>query len=177
MVGMPDAFFRKEMDRDADIILPPLGQYAVGNVFFKPRDDVKLEEQKATFTKIAESLGLRVLGWREVPKDNSILGPAALSREPEILQPAVVLRESYGNGSRPDENGKPFDAAYFGRQLYVLRKHATHTITLAEWFYVCSLSPEVIVYKGQLAPIQVSLVVARSLSVTGRGCAGVIFFQ
>lgn len=155
MVGMPDSFFRKEVDRDIDVTLPPLGQYAIGNVFFKPRDAAKLAEQQETFTRLAEELGLRVLGWREVPKDNTILGPAALSREPEIFQPVVVMREAYGNGHKPKELDGPFDQARFGRQLYVLRKHATHTITLAQWFYICSLSPEVIVYKGQLSPIQV----------------------
>ena len=144
------------MDRDLNVTLPPLGQYAIGNIFFNPHDTAKLQEHQRIFTKIANSLGLRVLGWREVPKDNSILGPAALSREPEILQPVVVLAEHYGPGTKPVTDKNKFDEALFGRQLYVLRKHATHTITLAQWFYICSLSPEVIVYKGQLAPIQVS---------------------
>lgn len=164
MCGMPDDFMRREMDRDLGIVLPAAGEYAVGNVFFKPHDAPKLEQQKDIFTKIANSLGLRVLGWREVPKDNTILGPAALSREPVMLQPAVVLARSYGTGSKPGqgvkEGDEPFDRDYFDRQLYVLRKHATHTITLAEWFYICSLSAQVIVYKGQLSPVQVGFCIA-----------------
>jgi len=155
MVGMPDSFFRREVDRDLDVTLPPLGQYAIGNVFFKPGDPATLEEHKGIFSRIASELDLKVLGWREVPKDNTILGPAALSREPEILQPVVVLASHYGNGTKPAETEKTFDTGYFGRQLYVLRKYATHTIKLANWFYICSLSAELIVYKGQLAPIQV----------------------
>jgi glutamate synthase domain-containing protein 1 len=143
----------QEVERDHDIVLPPVGQYAVGNVFFKPRDEPTLAEHKAAFESIAESLNLRVLTWRDVPRDNSILGPAALSREPRIIQPFVVLATSYGHGKSPE--GKSFDDKYFARQLYVLRKHATHTITLANWFYVCSLSPTCIVYKGQLSPPQV----------------------
>ncbi|GAA95243.1 uncharacterized protein L969DRAFT_21927 [Mixia osmundae IAM 14324] len=154
MVGIPDAFFRREFERDFDVTLPEIGRYAVGNVFFKPRSADTLAEHKATFESIAESLNLRILGWREVPRDNSILGPAALSREPLILQPMVVLTTSYGHGNKPEE-GASFDAKYFSRQLYVLRKHATHTITLANWFYVCSLSNTNIVYKGQLSPPQV----------------------
>jgi glutamate synthase (NADPH/NADH) len=175
MVGIPDAFFRRvrisaflalalvdtlrflqEVERDLDIVLPPKGQYAVGNVFFKPRDDATRGEHEATFEAIAESLNLRVLGWRDVPRDNSILGPAALSREPLVRQPFVVLATSYGYGNKPEE-GKSFDEKYFARQLYVLRKHTMHTITLANWFYVCSLSPTNIVYKGQLSPPQVCL--------------------
>ena len=65
-------------------------------------------------------------GWREVPTDGSILGPAASSKEPLILQPFVVLREHYGDGG-VCQNGA-FDQKQFERQLYVLRKHATHTM-------------------------------------------------
>jgi len=119
---------------------------AVGNVFLKPHAKDTQAEHRVTFEKIADSLDLQVIGWREVPRDNSILGPAALSREPLVIQPMVVLKVS---------SGKTFDEKYFNRQLYVLRKHATHTITLANWFYICSLSPQNIVYKGQLSPPQV----------------------
>ncbi len=72
----------------------------------------------------AKDLGLRVLGWREVPADGTILGPAASSREPIILQPFIVLRNHFGDGNT-SQNGT-FDAHHFERQLYVLRKHATH---------------------------------------------------
>ncbi len=71
------------------------------------------------------------------------------------MQPFVVLKDHYGSGSTPAEATKPFDEQYFGRQLYVLRKHATHTIGLQNWFYICSLSPTNIIYKGQLSPVQV----------------------
>jgi len=154
MTGIPHDFFVRESTL-LGLVLPPEGQYAVGNVFFKPNAADVLIEHKRTFESIAESLNLRVLGWREVPRDNSILGPAALSREPVILQPFVVLTTSYGHGTQPDPENKSFDERYFERQLYVLRKHATHTITLANWFYICSLSNKVIVYKGQLSPPQV----------------------
>ena len=36
-----------------------------------------------------------------------------------------------------------------------MRKQASHTIGLHNWFYICSLSNKTIVYKGQLAPKQV----------------------
>lgn len=155
MVAMPDEFMRMEFARLHSVKLPKAGQYAVGNLFFKPRHPEDLKEHQGIFTRIAEELGLRVLGWREVPRDNTILGPAALSREPLILQPLVVLAKHYGPGSAPQDEEAPFDEANFNRQLYVLRKHATHKITLAKWFYVCSLSPTNIVYKGQLTPSQV----------------------
>ncbi|KAJ3773747.1 NADPH-dependent glutamate synthase [Lentinula raphanica] len=153
MTGIPHAFFKREAERDLGNTLPEPGEYAVGNVFFKANDPVGLQSQQAVFSKIASDLGLRVLGWREVPTDGSILGPAASSKEPAILQPFVVLRAHYGNGTV--SQGGTFDATHFERQLYVLRKHATHSITLAKGFYICSLSTKNIVYKGQLSPPQV----------------------
>ncbi|GAD97308.1 glutamate synthase Glt1 [Paecilomyces variotii No. 5] len=155
MTSIPHKFFVKNFARDAGLELPPLGQYAAGNLFFKPDNDA-LKESTAAFEEIAESLGLRVLGWREVPRDSTILGPAALSREPVILQPFVVLKSAYGNGNKPEiTDPEKFDERYFERQLYVLRKRATHVIGLGNWFYLCSLSNRNIVYKGQLAPVQV----------------------
>lgn len=156
MTGIPDAFFRREVERDIGCTLPAQGQYASGNLFFNPKDEAARKEQIATFETLAQELHLRVLGWREVPVDNTILGPASLSKEPTILQPFVVLTEHYGSTSRECENPKAaFKDQYFGRQLYVLRKSATHKLGLQNWFYVCSLSPSNIVYKGQLSPRQV----------------------
>ncbi len=156
MTGIPDSFFRFETERDFGCTLPAKGQYAAGNLFFNPKDEKLRKEHQKIFEELARELHLRVLGWREVPVDNTILGPAALSKEPKILQPFVVLADHYGHKSTECENsGKAFDSQYFGRQLYVLRKSATHKIGLSNWFYICSLSPTNIVYKGQLAPRQV----------------------
>ncbi|OAL74050.1 hypothetical protein A7D00_2079 [Trichophyton violaceum] len=155
MTSIPHKFFTKHFARGIDVVLPPLGQYAVGNLFFKP-DPVALRDSQSTFEDLARELNLRVLGWREVPHDSTILGPAALSREPFIYQPIVVLHSAYGDGNVPLENhSELFDERLFERQLYVLRKRATHVLGLASWFYLCSLSNKNIVYKGQLAPVQV----------------------
>ncbi|KAI4128454.1 MAG: hypothetical protein LQ338_002727 [Usnochroma carphineum] len=155
MTSIPHRFFIKNFARETGYELPPLGQYAAGNLFFKPETET-LQDSTTIFEDIAESLGLRVLGWREVPRDSSLLGPAALSREPLILQPFVVLRSAYGDGNKPDvTDPERFDEKQFERQLYVLRKRATHTIGLHNWFYLCSLSNKNIVYKGQLSPVQV----------------------
>ncbi|KAG2157569.1 uncharacterized protein EDB93DRAFT_1123416 [Suillus bovinus] len=153
MTGIPHQFFKREAERDIGCTLPTPGEYAVGNVFFKANDPIQLRNNQSVFANIGSQLGLRVLGWRQVPTDGTILGPAASSKEPAIYQPFIVLRDHYGDGI--DSQNGPFDAKHFERQLYVLRKHATHTITLANGFYVCSLSSKNIVYKGQLTPPQV----------------------
>ena len=62
-----------------------------------------------------------------MPHDSSILGAAALSREPYILQPAVVYKEIWGQEVSDDE----FDSKYrkdFEKRLFILRKQASHTI-------------------------------------------------
>ena len=153
MTSIPHMFMRKEFEHEQNFKLPEPGQYAVGNVFFSPDATVRAESQ-AIFEDTAKHLGLRVLGWRKVPRDSTILGPAALSKEPSILQPIVVLQSSYGTGNSP-EHPDNFDEKYFERQLYVLRKQVTHKVGLPKSFYICSLSNRNIVYKGQLAPVQV----------------------
>lgn len=155
MTSIPHKFFVKNFAREQGYQLPDQGQYAAGNIFFKPDTEV-LKDTLDKFEEIAEELDLRVLGWREVPRDSTLLGPAALSREPIILQPFVVLKVAYGPGREPKPSfADEYDEPYFERQLYILRKRASHQIGLHNWFYLCSLSNKNIVYKGQLAPVQV----------------------
>lgn len=141
MTGIPHQFFKREAERDIGCTLPTPGEYAVGNVFFKANDPIQLQTNQSVFANIASQLGLRVLGWRQVPTDGTILGPAASSKEPAIYQPFIVLRDHYGHGI--DSQNGPFDAKHFERQLYVLRKHATHTmfVTLICLVHVPSLTP------------------------------------
>ena len=126
MCGIPHEFFKAEAERLRSAPLPSAGHYAVGNLFLNPSDVAEQDKHKAIFANIASELDLRVLGWRRVPTDGSILGPAASSREPAIFQPFVVLRKHYGDGNSCAHG--EFDEKYFERQLYVLRKHATHTM-------------------------------------------------
>ena len=155
MTSIPHKFFVKNFARETGFELPPQGQYAAGNLFFKP-DTEMLKHATTSFEETATSLGLRTLGWREVPRDSTLLGPAALSREPIILQPFVVLASAYGGGNRPElTDPEQFEEIEFERRLYVLRKAVTHDVRFKPWFYVCSLSNKNIVYKGQLAPVQV----------------------
>jgi glutamate synthase (NADPH/NADH) len=155
MTSFPHRFFLKNFEREQGIKLPAAGKYAAGNVFFKPEEEV-LKETIEKFEEIAQSLDLRVLGWREVPRDSSLLGPAAKSREPIILQPFVVLKSAYGDAKEPSADfEEKYDEQRFERQLFILRKRATHVIGLHNWFYICSLSNKNIVYKGQLSPVQV----------------------
>ena len=160
MTSIPDKFMRREFLYRCGVELPESGKYAVGNVFFK-KDQEVMEKSKATFESIARAQGLEVLGWREVPVDSSLLGPASLSREPRIMQPAVVMKqekekdEATQEAAPGNKAGSGFSTKEFEKRLFILRKRATHTIGLHNWFYICSLSSKNIVYKGQLVPPQV----------------------
>ena len=48
MTSIPHKFFVKNFARDVGLELPPVGQYAAGNLFFKP-DPESLKESIATF--------------------------------------------------------------------------------------------------------------------------------
>lgn len=142
MAAIPDTFMRSESAK-LGIDLPVSGQYAVGNIFFHQDESVR-EECRRVFTDLATELGLIILGWRQVPVQNDILGPVSRSKEPIILQPFVT--------SNTSSTTTTID---FERRLYLLRKRATHQLGLSKWFYICSLSNKNIIYKGQLTPVQV----------------------
>ncbi|KAK1267890.1 hypothetical protein QJS04_geneDACA008190 [Acorus gramineus] len=146
LTALPHDFF-KEATKDVGIELPPPGEYAVG-MFFLPTSEGRREESKIVFTKVAESLGHVVLGWRPVPTDNTGLGKSAIQTEPVIEQ--VFLTPS------------PRSTADFEQQMYILRRVSMVAIRAAlnlqhggvKDFYICSLSSRTIVYKGQLKPDQ-----------------------
>src|SRR3954470_23667478 len=75
MTSIPHKFFVKNFEVEQGYKLPPQGQYATGNLFFKPDAEI-LKETIAIFEEVADSLDLRVLGWREVPRYSKLLGPA-----------------------------------------------------------------------------------------------------
>ncbi|KAM7272776.1 hypothetical protein ACFE04_027439 [Oxalis oulophora] len=146
LVGLPHEFY-KEVATEHGFELPAPGEYAVGMLFL-PTSDNRREESKDVFTKVAESLGHTVLGWRRVPTDNNGLGNGALKTEPVIEQ--VFL------------TGSPRSKADLEQQMYILRRVSMVAIRAAlnlqhggvKDFYICSLSSRTVVYKGQLKPIQ-----------------------
>ena len=79
-----------------------------------------------------------MLCWRKPPVNQAAIGVEARKTEPYIRQLFVTLM---------DET-RVTDAAYFERQLFMLRKQATHLIPRqCVKCYICSLSPRTIVYK------------------------------
>ena len=81
LLQVPDRFFRAVVD----FPLPPAGAYGVGLAFL-PLDAEAAEKTMNRINAIVEDEGLRVVGWREVPVDTSMIGPTALSVVPSFQQ-------------------------------------------------------------------------------------------
>ena len=146
LIQMPDRFFRRECAR-LGIDLPPLTEYGAGLVFL-PQDPAQAEKVQILLHSIVVEEGQRLLGWRTVPTDDSMLGATARSVEPVIKQVFI--------GRGPDVH----DHAQFERKLYVIRKlfeKAVVALDIPEnkFAYVPSLSSNTFIYKGMLSADQI----------------------
>lgn len=122
--------------------LPSVGDYGVGMVFFPENKEARVA-CRALLTENIQDLGLTLLGYRLVPKDNSTIGQAALDTEPQIEQVFV---------GKPNEMSE----VEFERKLYVLRNYTIHKAqSIDEEFYIISMSTRTITYKGQFTTFQV----------------------
>ncbi len=142
LLQLPHELFVAEAARLA-FSLPEPGQYAVAMLFLPHASEVRVQCQEI-LSETIEQGGLKCLGWRVVPCDNSCLGDIARSSEPAIRQLFIS-----GEGLQDEE---------LERRLLVLRKRAEHRVRNrlgdeAEQFYVVSMSCRTIGYKGMfLAP-------------------------
>ncbi|MGA2683965.1 MAG: glutamate synthase large subunit [Verrucomicrobiota bacterium] len=148
LMQTPHEFLLKAADQ-AGFKLPAAGQYGVGMLFL-PKAPAEREAVKAAFAGIVAGEGQTLLGWRDVPTDNSSLGKTAVAAEPHMAQVFI------------GRNPALADDLAFERKLYVIRKVAEQRIRYAgqvaggRWFYVSSLSGRTVIYKGMLMPEQVA---------------------
>ncbi len=142
LIQVPDAFLREVVDFE----LPVPGSYATG-IAFLPQSSEDAAAACAAVEKIGEAEGLQVLGWRNVPTDDSSLG--ALSRDA-----MPTFRQVFLAGAS--------DMA-LERRCYVIRKRAEHELGTKgpgqdgpgrETVYFPSLSGRTFVYKGMLTTPQ-----------------------
>jgi glutamate synthase (NADPH) large chain len=146
LVQLPDRFLRK-VTGALGIALPPLGHYGAGLVFL-PHDPVERARLETLLDDVVGQEGQRLLGWRDVPTDDRLLGASARAVEPRIRQvfigrgPAVI------------------DQAHFERKLYVIRKRVEDGVQALAGaartaFYIPSLSSRTLIYKGMLSADQI----------------------
>ena len=124
LIRIPDEFYRSVVE----FPLPSLGSYATGIAFIdKEFDDL------AGIIKIAQEENVAILGWRELPTNDSSLGTTALSVMPRFVQ--LFIAGKY------QESDLELD-----RLAFCFRKRVEHSLPI----YFPSLSARTIVYKGML---------------------------
>ena len=152
MIQVPDAFLRAVVDFE----LPAAGAYATG-IAFLPQSARDAQLAVEGVEKIVESEGLTVLGWREVPVDDSSLGALARDAMPAFKQLFIGWGER-SEGMDPSASGMDLE-----RRAFVIRKRAEHELGTKgpgqdgpgrETVYFPSLSGTTFIYKGMLTTPQ-----------------------
>ena len=149
LIQTPDAFFRKAVS----FTLPDAGSYGAGLVFL-PRDERDRETIRNLITTVVQEEGAAVLGWRDVPSDNSLIGDSAKATQP-VFQHLFI--------GTPHAVKTAEDRQRFERKLYVIRKrieHAADSVSInalsRRFFYIVSLSANTLTYKGMLTARQLA---------------------
>src|SRR3989441_1115156 len=158
LIQIPDAFLRKVVP----FTLPPAGAYGTGLVFL-PHDARDRDAVKALIARIVDEENGQVLGWRDVPTDNRLLGDGAIAAQPIFQQLFVAPKGTASNGSGGHESPlSEADRMRFERKLYVIRKRVEHEADRLEmnagsrrFFYIVSLSSNTLIYKGMLTARQI----------------------
>ncbi len=146
LIQLPDAFLRRACGRQG-LTLPAAGHYGVGMVFL-PKEPASRMACEQEIERAISSEGQILLGWRDVPTDNSGLSRRTREVEPVIRQ-VFIARGSHD-----------MDQDALERKLYIIRKKSGHAIQALKLrhgkeFYVPSMSSRTLVYKGMLLAHQV----------------------
>ena len=152
MIQVPDRFLRESVDFE----LPAAGRYATG-IAFLPQGSEDARQACAGVEKIVEAEGLSLLGWREVPTDDSSLGALARDAMPTFRQ--IFIAQPGAGAGEPSAD----EIAELERRAYVVRKRVTYELGNKgagadgpgrETVYFPSLSGQTFVYKGMLTTPQ-----------------------
>ncbi len=146
LMQMPHEFMIAIADQSG-ISLPEPGSYGTGLIFLPPAASERAF-CKGKLTKAVESQGQKVLGWRKVPVDDTVIGKTARETQPVIEQ--IFIAEC--------SRGK--DPLAFERSLYLIRKITENAVRSSglkqkSFFYITNLSSRTFSYKGLLMPYQV----------------------
>ena len=139
LVQIPHKFFAKRA-KELGFELPEPGRYAVGQLFM-PREKNWRQIVRDIYAEIIAREGFELLGWRDVPTDNSTLGESVKPTEPKHMQVFIGL------------GSKKLSEDEFERRLYILRKSISNAIyrrrdRRVSDYYPVSVSCRTVVYKG-----------------------------
>src|SRR5260370_1654817 len=139
LVQIPHNFFMRKA-AEIGFQLPSPGEYAIGALFM-PRETAWRNIIKSIIAEQIKQEGLMLLGWRDVPTENSSLGETVKPTEPNHMQ---VFIGRNGTAKTEDE---------VARRLYILRKSISQAIYQPRHrglvgYYPCSMSCRTMIYKG-----------------------------
>jgi len=136
LIRKPDAFLRALA---AESGIDPGARFAAGLVFL-PHDDALAAQCRATLEAELFRAGVAVKGWRVPPTDDAVCGQLAKDTLPRIEQLFVE--------AGAEQSGDAFTLA-----LFLARRRSEQQLrTSVPDFYVVTLSPHAIGYKGMVLP-------------------------
>ncbi|MEI2796506.1 glutamate synthase large subunit [Pseudoxanthomonas sp. F11] len=136
LIRKPEAFLRALA---AESGIDPGARFAAGLVFL-PHDDALAAQCRATLEAELFRAGVAVKGWRVPPIDDAVCGQLAKDTLPRIEQLFVE--------AGAEQSGDAFTLA-----LFLARRRSEQQLRVpAPDFYVVTLSPHAIGYKGMVLP-------------------------
>src|SRR6202521_1762357 len=148
LLQVPHVFLRRVCG-PAGISLPDAGSYGVGMLFLPSRRADRLVCERMVEVSVREE-GCSVLGWRDVPVDDSVLSGSTRRARP-VMRQIFVARMGVG---RDVDTNTDFEVT-----LYVIRRKieaALRQMAGGNDCYVASFSSRTVVYKGMLRPAQIA---------------------
>lgn len=139
MVQIPHDFFKLNCP---EINLPEKGAYGVGQIFFT-NDEIERTKIEQKMNELIQQEGQELIGWRTAPINKENLSEIAKSTAPVVRQ---VFIKAHSQNQQ-----------IFERKLYIIRKQLEHwAVEQGFELYIPSLSSQTMVFKGLLAPEEVS---------------------
>lgn len=137
LLQKPDRFFRVVAEEQGWRLAK---NYAVGMLFLNQDEELARASRRIVEEEVLRET-LSIVGWRDVPTNQEVLGEVALSSLPRIEQ--IFINAPAGWRPRDME-----------RRLYMARRRIEKRIEALgdKEFYVCSFSNQVNIYKGLCMP-------------------------
>lgn len=136
LIQKPDSFLRDIAKTLFDT--PLTDHYGVGQIFLS-QDSSHAQAAKSSIEAALTGEGLEIVGWREVPVDSSVCGEIALASLPRVEQ--VFINSNFDSEQE------------ISKRLFIAKRKAELAIAADNDSYICSLSAQVLSYKGLVMPV------------------------
>ncbi len=138
LAQIPYEFYQRELAHRG-LPVPAASDLGVGQLFLHRTDAEDRQRARDVISAELSQLGLKVVGFRNVPVIEAVLGARAVATRPWVEQ--VVLRRT-AQASQP---GSAFERLLYRARRVVLRRARECGVRR---LYIASLSSQTIVYKG-----------------------------